>query len=191
MELVLTQTKTISKVVAKQAVVALSVAVAYFLLAKMNPLAGLTGAASLAAFANIRVANVLRALVIVSPGAAIGVAAGAHAFNISTGKVLLGAYPIMPIIAAGVGLFTYTLSQKWGRSVGKDLALIALYGWIMGVVVTLHLTSIAAFVDDKTLKIFFTGAAQWKILTHTIVPMLGYPLLKLVEGKISENRSTK
>jgi hypothetical protein len=189
MEQVLTRVKPIA--IARQAVVALSVAVAYFLLAKVNPFAGLTGAASIAVLSNIRMANILRALVIVSPGAAIGVALGAHAFNISTGKVLIGAYPIMPLIAAGVGLFTYGLSQKWGRSVGKDLALIALYGFIMGLVVTLHLTSIAAFVDDKTLKIFFTGAAQWKILTHTIVPMLGYPLLKLVEGKISESRSSK
>lgn len=165
----------------KQVVIAIGIGTLYFIMCVLNPFNLLTGAASLAAFANIRWANLLRAFVIASPGAALGIAGGAHIFNIYSGKVAIGAYPIIPMIAVIVGLGTYYLGQKIGRSTLKDISLIAGYGLIMGLVSTLHLTSIAVIMDGSAWGELTSFAAQWKIFTHTLIPVLGYPFVRYFE----------
>lgn len=188
---VLTINRISEKAIALTKSVAISIGVAtiYFLMTVLNPLASLTGGASIMALANVRFSNMLRALVIVSPASAVGVALGSHAFNIYSGKVGLMAYPIIPLIAIGVGLGMYKLSNMWGKSTFKDLTLIGLGGFIMGLVITLNLTTIASVFENGTFKMLLTGAAQWKILTHTLVPLMGYPLVKIFGGMLNEKNT--
>jgi uncharacterized membrane protein len=177
MELVLNQTKVISKAVLKELTMALAIAVGYFTLCAINPFQSFTAITSLSALTNIRIADVLRAKAISSIGAATGVAFGAHAYNIYTGKVLLGAYPIMPMIILGIWITAHLVSERIGKSVKKDLLVIGIAGLLTGFVVTFHLTSLAMLLHSDLSKLLTIGA-MWKMVNHAIVPMVGYLVFK-------------
>lgn len=184
-------TKTIAKTVVNQAAISLCVATLYFAMCIVNPFNMLTGAAALASFANIRWANLLRAFVIISPGAAVGIGAGAHAYNMYRGASLLGAFPVIPFIATTVGLAMYSISQKWGRSTKKDLTLIFIYGLIMGLTVTVNHVGIAVMLSDAVWAELLTFAAFWRLFTSIAVPLMGYPLVRYYESVVRNKEDEK
>lgn len=175
------QDMTKAQAITKQAAVAVGIGVIYFIMCVINPLNLLVGASSLAAFANIRWANLLRGFVLFSPGAAFGIAAGAHAFNVYSGKAALLAYSAMPLIQLGISLVAYGISKAWGRSMAKDLTILAVYGLIVGLIATLHLQTFAVLFHGSTWGELASWAAQWKVLTHVAVFMLGYPVSRYFE----------
>jgi hypothetical protein len=102
--------------IAKQFVIALSVATVYFCLANISPFGALSAVPILSFVTSLRWSNILRPLVLAWPGAAWGIAAGSYAVNVASGKVALGSYQVMPIIMLVIGLAAYGASKAWGRS---------------------------------------------------------------------------
>ena len=168
---------TVSKAVVKEMGIALAIGVGYFTLCVINPFQSLTAITSLSVLSNVRIADVLRAKAISSIAAAAGIAAGAHFYNVYSGKVLLGAYPIMPLIIFGIWATAHQVSKRVGKSTKKDLAVIGVAGLLTGIVVTLHLTSIAMLIDAEWTKLLTMGA-MWKMINHAIVSMVGYLAFK-------------
>lgn len=182
MELTLNKVNDKAMYIAKEAGISAVIGLTYFGLCVINPAQSLVALTSITTLGLVRIADVLRAGALYSPGVAAGVAFGAHYYNVYTGKIAIGAYPIMPIIIFGIWMFIQQLSKKWGHSAVKDLALIGLAGLLTGIVVTAHLTSIAALLSGTSWGKLLTAAAAYKIATHVFVPMLGYPLFKKLRG---------
>jgi hypothetical protein len=182
MELAINRAKDISLSAIREVVIALAIGVSYFVLCVINPAQSLVALTSITTFGLVRVADILRAGALYSPGVAAGVAFGAHYYNVYTGKVTHGGYPVMPIIIFGIWLFVQSLSKKWGQSALKDLTLIGFAGLMTGIVVTANLTTVAALTSGTAWSKLLKAAALWKIATHVFVPMLGYPLFKKLRG---------
>lgn len=182
MEQTLNNQRTLTQTIVKEGAIVITFAVLYFAMVNMNPWAGLTGMANLAILSNIRIANILKAFVIVSPSAVGGIAMGAYAFNMYSGKVAFGAYSAMPFITMCIGALAFFVSAKIGRSTIKDLSVLAVYGLITGLVVSLNLVAISTLVSNETWSMIFTTAVQLKIAFHIITPMIGYPLVKKLGG---------
>jgi hypothetical protein len=182
MELVLSKVKPISEAVLREITIAGVIAIGYFSLCVINPFQAFSAVASLTGLTNVRIADVLRARALTSVGAAAGVAFGAHYYNVYTGKIAIGAYPIIPLIILGIWMFVQGLSKAWGRSFAKDLALIGLAGFLTGVVVTLNLAGLAILLHGTIPGKLMTIGALWKVATHTLVPMVGYSLFKQLRG---------
>ena len=174
MEQTLNQVKVTSKTLVREIAIAITFAIAYFILVKINPFTALAGTASLATFATIRLANVLYAFILVTPSAAVGIAMGGYAFNVSSGKVAFGSYPIIPFIMMVVGLGVYYVINKIGRSVKTDLIILTIYGAIIGSIVALNNILFAVATDETVLGTLFTIGALYKIFNHIIMFLLGY-----------------
>lgn len=132
-----------------------------------------------------RAANTLRALVIANPAVAFGVGLGGHWFNVASGKAMLWTFPFLSAMHVAVGVCAWKMSKLWGRSTVKDLTILALYGLIMGILVSMNLTAYAAVLNlagaDHLGKLFSITAAL-KISTNVVETMLGYPLLKVYDS---------
>ena len=191
MERTLKRVDVVSKEVVKQSVIALSVTAVYMVLCNINPASALVGIPALSFVASIRLSNLLRPLVLRYYGAAFGIAMGSYLFSVQSGKVLLGAYSVMPVIMLGVSIFFYGLAKAWGRSLLKDLTLIALYGFVAGVIVSLNLVAVSMLLNGTVWSKLLQTAIQYKVLLHVLISLAGYPILKLVEGLYEKNPSSK
>lgn len=157
----------------KQVAIGITFAALYFALVALNPLATLTGAASLGAFLNVRWANILQGFGIFSPAAIVGIAAGSHMWNVYTGKVALFGTPIGTILIFGIGLGIYLLGTK-GKNPKRDIAVLAIGGALAGAVVSLKLTGIAMLMDAEALTVLLSYGALWKVVSHSLVYVSGY-----------------
>jgi hypothetical protein len=183
MENTLNKMKVTTRQLTKQLIIAVCFSIGYFTLVRLNPFAALTGVASLAVFSNIRIAEILKAFALVSPGAVGGIAIGAYTFNVYSGKIAIGAYSAIPTMIMLVGLATCFISHTIGRSIKKDLSLLAVYGLLSGLIVSLNLVTIAVLFDSETWSNLFTAGALWKIAFNVALPLTGYPLVRLIERK--------
>jgi hypothetical protein len=181
MELAISQDRT--KAIAKSVAIAITFAVLYFIMCVINPFNYLTGAASLATFANIRWANILKSFALVSPASTIGIFFGSRAFDIYTGKAVLAAYPIMPMIYLALGLGVYWVSQKWGRSTAKDLTILTVFAVITALLVSMNLIGFAAIFGGTALGQLFTTGVLVKVLSHIVVFWAGYPIVRMLEKR--------
>jgi hypothetical protein len=184
-----------AKSVAKQTVIAITVGYLYFGMVAINPMAGLVGFHSLTTFVNMRWANLLRALVLTGPGAAFGIAGGAMAWNVYSGRAALSiAYHTMPFLNIVIGISAYKAYKKWGENYWAGLGIIGVYGLIMGSLVTMNLTSLAMLFQNEAWSKLLLAGAGWKVMVSTLIPMIGYVLLKpIIDGLRSwgEGSSTK
>jgi len=184
-----------AKAVAKQTAIGIAVGYLYFGMVAINPLSMLTGVSSLTSFANLRWANILRALVLTGPGAIIGIASGAMAWNVYSGRTVLSlAYHTMPFLNIAVGLIAYNAYKKWGEGFWKEITIVGLYGLVMGIFVTMNLTALSMIFHAEPWGKLLAWGAVWKVLNHAWIPMVGYILLRPIIkgiGKFNENRSTK
>jgi hypothetical protein len=179
----------------KQTVIAITVGYLYFGMVAINPMAGLVGFHSLTTFANMRWANLLRALVVTGPGAAFGIAGGAMAWNVYSGRAALSiAYHTMPFLNILFGTLAYTAYKKSGEKYWVGLTAVGIYGFLMGLFVTMNLTSLAMLVQSETWTKILVAGIGWKMLVSTAIPMIGFVLLQpIIKGlrNWNENRSTK
>jgi len=177
------------KALAKGVAISLGITSLYILICYANPALAKSAMGGFVFGKTLRLANILRAFSLISPGGAIGVALGAWYFNVLTGTVGLSfGYLVLPFAHLGGGLTVHFISKKVGRSFFKDLLLLGTYGLFMGIVITLHLTSLAIFVKGETWSALFTAAAATKISSNIIITMMGYPLIRGWEKVIGRGR---
>jgi hypothetical protein len=170
----------------KQIAITICIGALYFFMLIHNPGNYLVGLPGIESISNIRWANVLRPLALIFPASVFGISAGAYMFNVYTGKILIGMYPIMPFIILGVAIVMCSLSNIWGRSTSKDLIVLTLWGLIIGVMVSLHITSIAILLTPVTWGKLLSIGVAWKIFTHIAVMWIGYPITRYIEEKIKK-----
>jgi hypothetical protein len=186
MEIALTKEKVNAKAVARQGAIGITVGAVYFGLLVANPLSALTGVASLAMYAKLRFANLLAPLALSNPGAILGMAMASWYFNIYSGRATLFTYPAMTIAFMGVLLGMHTVSKKIGRSTKKDLAVLAIFGALLGAIASLNLMVIASWTQSATWSQLLQVGVLWKIVNHSIIFMAGYPITKFIEGKLNK-----
>jgi len=172
-----------NNVLIKEISIAVVVGLSYFLLLATNPSHYLTGAASIAALANVRWANMLRPMALSHPLSAVGIASGSWAFNLYSGKAFFGAYSIMPVLFLGLALLMHKLANYEGRTLRKDLFILTLWGLLSGILASLHLTSVAMLFDFSVWEKVFSIAFSWKVFSHVMVLWIGYPLVLLFDKK--------
>lgn len=81
-------------------------------------------------------------------------------------------------------MLTASLSYIIGRSVAKDLFVLALTGAGMGLIVGLHMSSIAIIFDSATWSKVMTFGVAWKVVNHVIVLWIGYPIARAFESLV-------
>ena len=171
MEKVSERTNAVVTYLVGQIAIAATVGLSYFTMTIANKTEYLTGLAALANFADIRWANILRAGVIYSPGAVMGITMGAYESNLYLGKG--GPYFVMPLINLVVGMAAFNYAKKIGHSLFKDMAVAGVYGLVMGIFVTMNIATWAALLTPGPWTKLLAAGALWKILTHIFVPMIG------------------
>lgn len=190
MELALERVKPLSKTVVKEVTMAVAITIGYFTLCVINPFQSVTAFLSLT-LPNVRIAEALRPLSLRSLGAVAGISTGAWMYNLYTGKALLGVYPAIPVIMGAIWTGVHFASKAWGKSYKKDLTLVALGGLATGLLVTLHLTSLAILLQGSVWSEALKFGALWKIASHVIVPVMSYMLFNSVKGLYEANRNSK
>lgn len=174
------------KAIAKQIAISIGVGTVYFIMCLINPFQLLTGTASILSFLNIRWANILKAFAISSPGAIFGIAAASWSFNVYSGKIALGAYPLMPTIHLLLAFAAYSFTQKWGRSTFKDIVILSVFAIFTALFASINLTGIAILFSVSTWADLFTLPILWKIFTHIATFLAGYPLVRYFEEKFKK-----
>lgn len=169
MEAIRTRVHPIVIYIVGQIAIAMTVGLSYFTMTIANKTEYLTGLAALANFADIRWANILRAGVLYSPGANLGITIGAMEANLYLGKG--GGYFVMPIVNLLVGSIAFGLAKK--HTLIKDLLIAGLYGLVMGIFVTMNIATFAVLLTPQPWTKILAVGALWKILTHIFVPMIG------------------
>jgi len=172
-----------SRTIYKELTIAVCVGVLYFTMLVVNPLSALSGIQSLSALAKIRWGNTLRALVLYSPSAAVGIATASFAFNTHVGRLTPG-YITLTLANLGLSVLFYNVRKLFKKkSAWSDLLLLASLGAATGFMASINLASIAVYSDLSTLNISLAVLFTWKVFTHIMVCVAGYPILKFVEGK--------
>ena len=161
----------------KQVAVAVSFATLYFVMTAVNPLASLTGAASLSAFLNIRWANLLRGFAVFSPAAIVGTALGGHAWNVYSGKAMLFSYGFTPMLTAAISVAIYVLGSK-GKNWKRDVAVLAIGGALTGLVVSMRLAGFAMLLDSEVWTSLLSLGVLWKVIWHAGLYVGGYWLAR-------------
>ena len=169
--------KSAARETTKQVAVAVSFATLYFIMTSINPLAGLTGAASLSAFLNIRWANLLRGFAVFSPSAIIGMALGGHAWNVYSGKAMLFSYGFTPMLTAAISVAIYVLGSK-GKNWKRDVAVLAIGGALTGLVVSMRLAGFAMVLDSEVWTSLLSLGVLWKVMWHSTLYVGGYWLAR-------------
>jgi hypothetical protein len=172
-----------SYAIVKTIAITLSIAVIYWMICMYTPELSKASVTGLFIGKTIKLANMLRALLIISPAAVIGTGIGAWMFNLSTGTAGLSAYPILPIVVTSIALGFHKVSQKIGRSTLKDLTILGLYGLVSSSIVAFNLLIYTLIMAPTTV---LTSLVIWKIVVGTLTVMAGYSLV-LVWEKFSSN----
>lgn len=181
MEIALTKDYSWVRTAAVAVAVTLGFAGLYFFLCMINPALAKSAMGGLVFGKTIRVANALRAFLLVSPFAVIGTGLGAHMFNVATGTALIWAAPFMPIAQTAVALAGAAWSKVWGRAWWKDLIVLGCVGFTGALLVSLNLTSFAILAAGLPFGKLLVSAVQFKLLVGTLTVMAGYPLVLLYD----------
>ena len=171
---------SISLAMVNAIVVVISIAFIYWLICMITPELSKSSVLGVYFGKSIKLANMLRAFLLVSPAVVIGTGIGAWLFNMSTGTSGVSAYPILPFILTAVGLAFYKISQKYGRSIIKDLIILTIFGFISSLIVTLNLMATSILVGDIALKII-TPNIIWRLFIGTLTILAGYPFVLIYE----------
>lgn len=123
---------------------------------------------------SLRLANALRGLVTVSPGAVVGTGVGANIFNSTQGRPDV----ILPIAMVAIGLAIHGIAKLSGKSIIKDILLVALYGAIGGFLVTVKKLSIALLLSPVIGEKFMAYLFTYKMWTSVVIYLLGFAIYK-------------
>ena len=178
MEKLVNRNKVTIITVAKTAIVPMtivvSVATLYFILTMAVPQVSFTGGS----WFGFRVADSLKALILLNPFTNLGINIGALSVNLYSGRSLMSFYAIMPMIGLLVGFLAYKVSVKIGqKSHVKNLLVLAVYTAIMVTVIRINHTVIAysAFATMEA-QIFFWSMWFQRFVSAMVAIGFGYPL---------------
>lgn len=136
--------------VARSIAITLCIATLYFVSVHMTPALSITMGSI-----GIRIGNSFRALALLNPLAALGVALGGHYVNVSMGRAWIGLYPVLPILHALGGYAVYKLRGGLLR----NFILLAMYGTLMAVAVSINhaLLKAPAFASPEFTQLFLSA----------------------------------
>jgi uncharacterized membrane protein len=177
--------KTMVKTAIKTVAITVSIATLYFSMCILTPT--LSKSSVSGKIFGVRVANMLNAVVVISPPALVGVRMGAVAFDITTGTAV-GGRIILPVIILGFGLFLNRVSKRIGRSKIKDLLIIAVFGFFASLFVAMNHASMTLLLTGIGWSTLLTQALLFKLIVGPLTFMSGYPLILGFE-KIKEKFS--
>jgi hypothetical protein len=165
------------KAIATQVVIALSFAALYYGMVMYSPVPAKSSLIGMVFGKTLRLANMLRAFVLVTPMAPVGTAIGAYLMKVHAG---FGEY-LGSSLNLILGLSIYRVSKKVGRSVLKDLVLLATYGFLSGLIITITHAGLAAFMNLGTFTSLLYGLLTFKLVTSTVIYLAGYPFVGVWE----------
>ena len=171
---------------AKGFCIAIGVGALYFAMLVFNPLSALTGVASLQSLAKVRWANLLRPMALASPSVAFGIAGANYGYNVYSGRIALGAYSVMPFAILGIMLGMYYAGKLLGRSFWKDMGIVSVAGFLIGLLVSLNLSLVAFFSASDQMTMLLSAAISWKCISHVLVMQAG--LLLMAGAKLVSRR---
>jgi hypothetical protein len=167
-----TQIKTTAIYVA----ITISIAAVYFGICEATPFVSKAVLFSGGFGKAIRFANVLRALVLVSPAAIIGTGIGATLFSIANGSIGFGAQMLVPSIMVIFGLMLNRFCINIEKpTLYKDLFVLSIYGLFTGLIVSFNNILLMISVGKFTNVVFW--AVGIKLLNSMFTVMVGYPLV--------------
>jgi hypothetical protein len=172
--------RSVSMTVVKGVAISITFAAVYYAICMANPLLATSPIGGISN--TLRIANALRAFVLISPASAIGCGIGAQMFQVSTGKAALLSYPIQPMLVAGIYLLGGVVSQLWGRSTFKDITVLAVSSFIAAVLKAINLVAVAMLFHSATWGSLLSGVVLTKILIAVLVVLAGYPLVRSWEA---------
>jgi len=157
----------------KAAAITIGFATAYVVMTVYSPVLAKSSFAGMAFGSTLRIANVLRAFSLVTPLAPIGTFFGSIAMDAGNpwGAALT------PALNTAVGLGVWTISRRIGRSVAKDLCLLAIYGLLSALIVTFTNAGMAVLVSGAAFLPLVRSLIGFKVLTSMVIYMAGYPLV--------------
>jgi hypothetical protein len=168
-----TISKSISLPYVRPIVISVSVALAFWLLCVVTAGLSTSSIMTLKFGYTYKIANTLRALVIVSPAAVVGTGIGSLLWNITQGN-FSAASPIMPIATTGVGLFLCGLSRRLGHTLFRDMLILVLYGCLHGILISSNYFALASVLSLNNVPL---NLILIKMLTSSCIICAGYPLV--------------
>lgn len=158
---------------AKVVAIALSFAVLYVLMTTYSPVLAKSSMAGMLFGKTLRLANALRAFALVTPLAAIGTGVGGIWMDMTS------AAPNVwnSVFNTTWGLGVYAASRRWGGSRLVDMSLLAGFGVLSGLTVSITNGSmflLAGGQADGT----FMSLVGFKVVSSVIIYMSGYALVE-------------
>jgi hypothetical protein len=153
--------------------IVVSIALLYVGLCELTPILSKTPVLTATFGKTLRLANMLRALVLVSPAGVIGTGVGALLFSISNGSISFGAQSIVPVMITMFGLVINRLYTT--PTMVKDLSLLAVYGMFSGLMVSMNNTLMLLSVGK--LDGLISSAITGRVIISMFTVMAGYPLV--------------
>lgn len=162
------------KEVAKSIALTLGFAVAYYLMVQYSPVLAKSSLAGMMFGKTLRLANMLRAFLFVTPTAVYGTTLGSFMLNLEASPMA----GLVPGVMLATGLYLRRVSKKIGRSVGKDLAILCVYGLVSALIVSIRgLIAVNALNIDGLVGDIVT----YKFITSPLIYMAGYPFVRMWE----------
>jgi hypothetical protein len=162
---------------AKTMAIVIGFAIIYALMTIYSPVFAKSSFAGMVFGKTLRLANMLRAFALITPLAPIGTAIGSASLKLGSG---LTEY-VGTTLNLLLGLFIYRQSQRFGRSMVKDLSLLAFYGLVSGLIVTVTHAGFASLLGIAGFKDLVTEMLTFKMLTSMVIYMAGYPFVGVWE----------
>lgn len=175
MELALTQVKDspIIKSVAKHSAIILSSSGLYWLISSLTP--QISNTLTMLGFdKTLRLANVMRGMVLEYPSMAVGTGMGAYLFNQSQGQPDF----ILPLVMGGLGLCFASISKGIGRGLLRDITLLSVFGAIGGFLVTMKKLSFMMLLMPATGTKFMSYLFTYKMWTTVAIYLAGYAIVR-------------
>ena len=151
--------------------ITISIALVYFYLCEITPTLSHSPILLPLFGKTFRIANVLHALVIVSPLCPLGVAIGATAFNMISGTLSLTA-PILYLSGYCLNKHYSTIENP---STIIDLYYISLYGLLVGFFVSMNHVTVLYLSGHFNVGLFWIVVI--KIISTITICVMGYPLV--------------
>lgn len=166
--------KSITLQAIKTMAITMGFAVVYMLGVEFSPILAKSSYAGVAFLPTIRVVNVIKAFVLITPLASIGTGIGALILDLGSP---MSQY-IGPFLKVALGVGVWKVSTKMNRTPLKDIALLGAYGALSGLLTSIVNSVLAVAIDNATFTQIFAEFALFKIVTTSLVFMAGYGLVK-------------
>jgi hypothetical protein len=182
---------SVTKTIVEGLAITISFASLYFILCMLNPtlaqsnLVGIFGK-------SFKVANLLRAFVLWNPMSAVGMFLGSQMFDSATARAFVPV-DVLGMAQVGLGFSIWGISKKIGRTWYKDIALLALYGVLGSLIMSVNVAVVAGIMQGTGLSNIgkiFKEIIWFKVWSKTLLFIGGYPLLKLFMRGKDETNST-